>query len=42
MLMLERSFKPRVVQGQQRHFLELPDVRADPDTANSDYGKQVR
>src|ERR1700683_4275558 len=42
MLMLERSFKPRVVQGQQRHFLELPNVGADPDTADSDYGKKVR
>src|ERR1700683_5510639 len=42
MLMLERSFKSRVWQGQQRHFLELPDVRADPDTANSDYSKKVR
>src|SRR5579862_955944 len=42
MLMLERSFKPGVVQRQKRHFLQLPDICSEPDAADSDYGEQVR
>ena len=42
MLMLEHSFKSWVMQRQKRHFLELPDVGADPYTADSDYRKYVR
>src|SRR5271169_1377558 len=34
MLMLELSFKPRVVQRQQRHLAELPEIRDDPDDAD--------
>src|SRR5271154_4638491 len=41
MLMPQDTFKSRIVQRQQRHFLQLPHERADPHAANSDESKNV-
>src|SRR5262252_7763150 len=35
MLMLQLSRKPRVMQRQERHFLKLPEIGANPNAADS-------
>src|ERR1700733_12352015 len=41
MRMLQHTFKTRIVQRQQRHFLQLGHVRADPDAADADESANI-
>src|SRR3984957_1791360 len=42
MHMIEHSFKSRVVQRQQRHAFQLPEINGEPDCANEHDKDQVK
>src|SRR3984957_13347665 len=41
MLMLQLSRKPRVMQRQERHFLQFPKIGADPHAADSQHRQNI-
>src|SRR5579862_7881535 len=41
MLMLQLARKPRVMQRQERHFLQLPKIGADPHAADSHHRQNI-